>query len=87
MTIVFTVVGILGFGYWGVLALVRPHALYAGFRQRLGETGTLAAIFNWWFSSTMFLIQMRLLGTMSLAAAGLPVWSLLLELQGVTPQP
>jgi hypothetical protein len=87
VTIVLTVIGILGFGYWGVLALLRPQALYADFRQRLGKSGTLSAIFNWWFSSPLFLAQMRLLGSMSLAAAGLLIWCFLLELRGVTAQP
>lgn len=87
MTIALTIIGILGFGYWGVLALLRPHGLYDDFRRRLGTSGTLATIFNWWFASPLFLVQMRLLGTMSLAAAGLLIWCLLLELQGVTAQP
>ena len=75
----------LGFGYWGVMAIVRPESLYGNFRERVARAGCLPKFFEWWLSSRAFQVEMRVWGTISLLIAVALTWFLVRDLLGLVP--
>jgi hypothetical protein len=80
---IFWVLGILSFGAWGVIAIIRPEVLYSTYRKHAQHVGWAPRLLERWLSSRLFQIEMRVWGAISLLMAGALLWLLLRERLGL----
>jgi hypothetical protein len=76
----FWVIGIAGFGGWGLTAILRPEVLFSTFRKHAARSGGVPWFLDRWLSSTLFQIEMRIWGAVSILIAVFLLWFLVREL-------
>jgi hypothetical protein len=77
------VVGIVAFGWWGIVAVIRPQALDADWLLRAKRLGVLPDSFERYFHSRWHRTELRIGGVVALGVSFFLAGALLLHVAGV----
>jgi len=77
------VVGIVAFGWWGAVAVIRPQAMDADWLLRAKRLGFLPGPIERYFESRWRRTELRIGGVIALAVSAFLACALLLHLAGV----
>lgn len=80
MRYLFWVIGIIVFAVWGIVAIVRPEALFATFRRHAQGIGGIPTSLERWLSSKYFRVEFRIWGAVSVLIALFLFWHLMFDL-------